>query len=167
MQVTYFCLCSRGMGSLSLVMHGWCFLVACSWNIAKLEHFTEMSLLCWHSMQEKIYHFRISQRFSQGWFFSGSRAHESCYCHQGEESIGDRVLLVISFIWACCVVADFLREAVNQWSSHTSDVLSLFLQLWGLYCCQTPLRGVLSGIVALSITASRHIFSGCGENNLP
>lgn len=48
MQVTYFRLCTRGMGSLSLVMHGWCFLVACSWNIAKLEHFTEMSLLCWH-----------------------------------------------------------------------------------------------------------------------
>lgn len=72
-----------------------------------------------------------------------------------------------SLIWACCVVTDFLREALNQWVSHTSHVLSVFFQFWGLYCCQTPLRGVLSGVMALSITGHRHVFSGCGEKNLP
>lgn len=76
-QVTYFCLCSRGMRSLSLVMCGWCFLVACSWNIAKLEHFTEMSLLCWHSMQQNTVTTSEFHRGSHKVGFSQVQGHMS------------------------------------------------------------------------------------------
>lgn len=169
MQVTYFCLCSRGMRSLSLVMYGWCFLAACSWNIAKSEHFTEMSLLRWHSVQQNTV---TTSEFLRGFhkvgFFLRFKATWVILLSSGERKLWwQSPPQDYSFIWAWCVVADFLREPVNQWGSHTSDVLSIFLQLWGLYCCQTPLRGVLNGIMALSITGHRCNFSGCGENNLP
>ena len=56
------------------------------------------------------------------------------------------------------LVTGFLRETVNQWSSHTGDVASIFLQLLNLYCWPKTL-GTCFGVTKLCISLGTDTFS--------